>query len=281
MERMISANRFHFYVWIFGLMTLISCNTKKESAVGSSEIEGWKLVWSDEFDQDGPPDQNKWDCRIWEPGKVNEELQAYTNDPENSWVSDGMLTISAKYDPESASPYSSARLVTDGIFDFTYGKVEVRAKLPGGRGSWPAIWMLGSNIHDIGWPDCGEIDIMEYVGYDPDVIHGTVHAKNYYWQIDKQQTKEIPVKNVEDEFHVYGIEWYEDHINFLFDGKVYFTAHPQGGDINDMDAWPFSKPHFLILNVAVGGSWGGQKGVDNQAFPMDMVVDYVRVYQEG
>ena len=247
----------------------------------NARIEGWKLIWSDEFDANGAVDSTKWNYRIWKPGRVNEELQAYTNRIENSEVKNSCLTITALNDSSGGSHYTSARLVTDGKFEFTYGKVEVRAMIPGGIGSWPAIWMLGSNIDKVGWPDCGEIDIMEYVGFNPNFIHGTAHAKNYYWKIDKQQTKFIPVSGVETEYHRYGIEWYEDRIDFLFDGEVYFTAVPKGGDKNDLDAWPFSLPHFLILNVAVGGGWGGQKGIDESAFPMEMKVDYVRVYQKG
>ena len=255
---------------------LISNNTHL-----SAKNEVWKLIWSDEFDVTGVVDSAKWNYRIWKPGRVNEELQAYTNRIENSEVKNGRLTITALNDYSGGNHYTSARLVTDGKFEFTYGKVEVRAMIPGGIGSWPAIWMLGSNIDKVGWPNCGEIDIMEYVGFNPNFIHGTAHAKNYYWKIDKQQTKIIPVSGVETEYHSYGIEWYEDRIDFLFDGEIYFTAVQKGGDKNDLNAWPFSLPHFLILNVAVGGGWGGQKGIDESAFPMKMKIDYVRVYQKG
>jgi len=287
--------------WIFvGLLTgcLFGCNTTSNTSAEQStnslnerninskdttpndKIEGWNLIWSDEFNGEGTADSSKWDYRIWNPGKVNDELQAYTDRLENSRQEDGHLTITALNDSTGGSRYTSARLVTDGKFEFLYGKVEARAILPGGRGSWPAIWMLGANIDEVGWPDCGEIDIMEYVGYNPDVIHGTAHAKNYYWKIDEQQTKQIPAPGVEGDYHVYGIEWYEDRIDFLFDGEVYFTSIPKGGDVNDLDAWPFSLPHFIILNVAVGGGWGGQKGIDESAFPMEMKIDYVRVYQK-
>jgi len=251
-----------------------------ENTTPDDKIEGWNLVWSDEFNGEGAADSNKWDYRIWNPGKVNDELQAYTDRLENSRQEEGYLTITALNDSTGGSRYTSARLVTDDKFEFLYGKVEARALLPGGRGSWPAIWMLGANIGEVGWPDCGEIDIMEYVGFNPGFIHGTAHAKNYYWKIDEQQTKQISVPDVEDEYHLYGIEWYEDRIDFLFDGKVYFTSIPKGGDVNDLDAWPFSLPHFIILNVAVGGGWGGQKGIDESAFPMEMKIDYVRVYQK-
>lgn len=256
-------------------------NEKKLSTSKEAEIEGWDLIWQDEFNSNGQIDTTKWSYRIWKPGRVNNELQAYTNSNKNSYQKDGYLTITALNDSSGGFKYTSARLVTDGKFDFKYGKVEARAKLPGGRGSWPAIWMLGSNIHEVGWPKCGEIDIMEYVGYNPDVIHGTAHAVNFYWKIKEQQTKFIDAPGVEKEFHNYGIEWYEDKIDFLFDGKVFFTATPKGGDINDTDAWPFSLPHFLILNVAVGGVWGGEKGIDDNAFPMSMQLDYIRVYQKS
>jgi len=282
------------FIVVLMIGALLSCDTERSPNSGveglsdetplNLKIEGWKLIWSDEFDTTGAVDSTKWNYRIWKPARVNEELQAYTNRIENSEVKNGFLTVTALNDSSGGSRYTSARLVTDGKFKFTYGKVEVRAMIPGGIGSWPAIWMLGSNIHEVGWPECGEIDIMEYVGFNPNVIHGTAHAKNYYWKIDKQQTKFIPVSGVETQYHRYGIEWYEDQIDFLFDGEIYFTAVPQGdgggGDTNDLDAWPFSLPHFIILNVAVGGGWGGQKGIDESAFPMEMKVDYVRVYQE-
>lgn len=202
----------------------------------SAKNVGWNLIWSDEFDVDGVVDSTKWNYRIWKPARVNKELQAYTNRIENSEVKNGFLTITALNDSSGGSHYTSARLVTDGKFEFTYGKVEVRVMIPGGIGSWPAIWMLGSNIDKVGWPDCGEIDILEYVGFNPNFIHGTAHAKNYYWKIDEQQTKFIPVSGVETEYHSYGIEWYEDRIDFLFDGEIYFTAVPKGSDKNNLDA---------------------------------------------
>lgn len=256
-------------------------NENNASTAQNTEIEGWNLIWQDEFSGTGKVDTTKWSYRIWKPGRVNNELQAYTNSDKNSYQKDGYLTITALNDSSGGNKYTSARIVTDGKFDFKYGKVEARAMLPGGRGSWPAIWMLGSNIHEVGWPKCGEIDIMEYVGYNPNVIHGTAHAVNFYWKIKEQQTNFIDAPGVETEFHNYGIEWYEDKIDFLFDGKVYFTATPKGGDKNDINAWPFSLPHFIILNVAVGGAWGGEKGIDDNAFPMSMKLDYIRVYQKA
>ncbi len=262
------------------LNDLSSSEEEEPEDVLTPEEEGWSLIWADEFDGDGAIDGTKWQHEIWGPGRVNQESQAYTNRLENSRKEDGHLIIEAREDYWGGNQYTSGRLITMNKFDFTYGKVEVRAMLPGGRGSWPAIWMLGSNIQSISWPACGEVDIMEYVGYDPDAIHGSAHGNNFYFQVGTQQNGHVEVEDVETEFHVYGIEWFEDRIDYLVDGKKYFTAVPKGGDQYNHDAWPFSKPHFLILNIAVGGIWGGVEGIDANAFPMVMSVDYVRVYQK-
>jgi beta-glucanase (GH16 family) len=252
--------------------------------------ETWKLVWSDEFDQAGAPDPSRW---TYEEGFIrNHELQFYTRRAENARVEDGMLVIEARREKfpnprfQSAdardwkksrehAEYTSASVTTRGIADWRYGRVEVRAKLPGGRGMWPAIWMLGSN-RSLGWPACGEIDIMEYVGYEPETIHGTVHTAKYNHVKGTHKGDTIQIAGPDKQFHIYAIEWDKDKIAFFVDGRQYFTfENEQTGN----DAWPFDQPHYLILNTAVGGSWGGKKGIDETIFPTRFEIDYVRVYQ--
>ncbi|MCA6452705.1 MAG: glycoside hydrolase family 16 protein, partial [Chitinophagaceae bacterium] len=172
--------------------------------------------------------------------------------------------------------YTSARLVTKGKAQWTYGKFEIRAKLPKGRGTWPAIWTLAATSPLI-WPDDGELDIMEEVGYDPNVIHGTAHSKLYNGANGKQKGGSVLIKDAQDSFHVYSMEWTESSVTWSVDGNFYFVYNnPNTGT----DAWPFLKNFFLILNIAIGGNWGGVQGVDDSIFPQSMLIDYVRVYQK-
>ncbi|MCW5981275.1 MAG: glycoside hydrolase family 16 protein [Bryobacteraceae bacterium] len=240
----------------------------------------WRLVWSDEFDAPGAPDPAKWK---YEQGYLrNGESQYYTTGrPENARVENGALVIEARKEayPTAAggqAEYTSASLITDGTAAWRYGRVEVRAKLPTGRGTWPAIWMLGSNIHQVDWPNCGEIDIMENVGFDPDTIHGNIHTEAYNHASGTNKGARIAVARPFESFHVYAIEWFEDRIDFFVDERKYFTYL---NEKTGAAAWPFDQPFFLILNVAIGGSWGGQQGIDDSIFPQRMEVDYVRVYQ--
>lgn len=253
----------------------------------------WKLVWADEFDKPGLPDPAKW---TYEEGFIrNREAQFYTcGRAENARVENGVLVIEARrekflnpnYRPGAQSDwkrasefadYTSASLTTRGIAAWRYGRIEVRAKLPGGRGMWPAIWMLGAD-RSAGWPACGEIDIMEFVGYEPETIHGTVHTAKYNHVKKTQKGARLQVKAPDKDFHVYAIEWSAERIDFFVDGKKYFTfANEHSGS----DAWPFDKPHYLILNTAVGGSWGGAKGIDSSIFPTRFYIDYVRVYEKA
>ena len=236
----------------------------------------WRLVWSDEFNDRGRPNRKKWN---YEEGFVrNEELQFYTKDrARNARVEDGNLVIEAdKEDFNETARYTSASLTTQGKADWKHGRFEIRAKLPAGRGMWPAIWLLGSKINRVGWPECGEIDIMEYVGFLPDTIHGTVHTSAYNHTLKTQRGKTLEVAAPHASFHIYAIEWSKDRIDFFVDDQKYFTFSNEG---TGRAVWPFDGKHFLILNVAIGGNWGGQKGVDDSIFPQRMLVDYVRVYQ--
>jgi beta-glucanase (GH16 family) len=257
----------------------------------------WKLVWSDEFNQPGRPDPAKWG---YETGFVrNNEAQFYTLDrPENARIEGGNLVIEArkeKFTPgmapkvdkgawrrKEAAEYTAASLTTKGKAEWTYGRIEVRAKLPPGRGTWPAIWMLGTNINQVGWPACGEIDIMEFVGFNPGVIHANVHMSKYNHAKGTGKGSLIKQGDVTTEFHVYALEWHPDRMDFFLDDQKYFTfknEHPGSPAGAHPDVWPFDKPQYLILNLAIGGAWGGQKGIDDSIFPTRYYIDYVRVYQ--
>ncbi len=253
----------------------------------------WRLVWSDEFNTAGAPDPAKWG---YEEGFVrNREAQYFTRARlENARVAGGLLIIEARREPfpnaayqegskdwRRRSPhaaYTSASLVTEGKAAWRYGRIEVRAKLPTGRGTWPAIWMLGGNRKEAGWPKCGEIDIMENVGFDPDVIHANIHTESYNHVRNTHKGARLTIPRPYDSFHVYALEWFEDRMDFFVDDQMYFTFV---NEKTGVDAWPFDQPFYLILNVAIGGSWGGQKGIDDAIFPQRMEVDYVRVYQAG
>ncbi len=241
----------------------------------------WELAWADEFDKPGAPDAAKW---TYEVGKVrNQEEQYYTKErSENARVEDGQLVIEARKEAFEGATCTSASLLTRGKADWTYGRIEARAKLPSGRGVWPAIWMLGSNIGSgdgkAGWPLCGEIDIMEFVGFTPQTIHGTVHTGAYNHIKGTQKGAKVHLEDPHQSWHVYAIEWSETKIDFQLDGATYFTFENDGK--HDEATWPYAKPQYLILNLAIGGAWGGAKGVDDALFPAQMRVDYVRVYRD-
>jgi len=226
------------------------------------------LVWSDEFNNNGPPDASKWGYDLGAGGWGNNELQNYTNRPENAVIEGGMLKIKMIKENFGGSSYTSARLLSKNKYAFTYGKVEVRAKLPLGRGTWPAIWMLGSNINTVSWPACGEIDIMEHVGNDQNKIHGTLHYPARFGGNANGASKIIP--NVSTEFHIYTLEWTATSIKMFADAQL---IHSVANNANI----PFNHDFFLILNVAMGGSFGGN--VDPALNGATMEIDYVRVYQ--
>jgi beta-glucanase (GH16 family) len=237
----------------------------------------WKLVWSDEFDYKGLPDEKKWNYDVGGGGWGNNELEYYTGHRlENARVEDGHLILESRKEDWEGKKYTSARLVTKEKGDWKYGRVEVRAKLPRGTGTWPAIWMLGS-VSPFKWPDDGEIDIMEEVGYDPGVIHASIHCKKYNHVMHTQKTAVTDVPDFAEAYHVYAMEWDETHIDLFVDDLKYFTFT---NEHTGHDSWPFDDPMHLLLNIAVGGNWGGQKGVDDTVFPQQMLVDYVRVYQK-
>lgn len=243
---------------------------------------GWQMVWSDEFEYEGLPDTKKWSYDVGDGcpsicGWGNNEQEYYNKDSlKNARVENGHLIIEAHKERIGNSRYSSARLVSKNKGDWKYGKIEVRAKLPSGVGTWPAIWMLSTDWEYGGWPESGEIDIMEHVGYDRDTVVGTVHTKAYHHSIGTHQNGKIAKADFEEEFHTFAIEWYEDRIDFFTDGEQYFTFENEEKTFKE---WPFDKRFHLILNLAVGGNWGGKMGVDENIWPQRMEVDYVRVYQ--
>ncbi len=240
--------------------------------------EKWKLVWSDEFNHNGLPDSTKWNYDTGGDGWGNNELQYYTGKKkENARTENGMLIIEARKEKWESREYTSARLISKGKGDWQYGRITVRARLPKGLGTWPAIWMLGSTT-PLKWPDDGEIDIMEHVGFDQGRVHGSIHSKKYNHTIGTQKTATIMVPDCSEKFHVYEVEWDADSVKVGTDGNVYFRfANEHSG----YDAWPFDNKMHLLLNIAVGGNWGGQKGVNENIWPQKMEIDYVRVYQKS
>lgn len=249
------------------LLTSICCH---------SQSKKWNLVWSDEFNYNGLPDSSKWNYDVGGHGWGNNEAQYYTkNRKENARVENGHLIIEAIKESFEGKSYTSARLVTKGKGDWQYGKIEVKARLPIGLGTWPAIWMLGSTT-PLKWPDDGEIDIMEHVGFDPGKIHASVHCKKYYHSIGTQKTANIMAPDFNEKFHTYAVEWNKENVKIFLDGKEYFSF---SNEHSGYEAWPFDNKMHLLLNIAVGGNWGGMKGVDEKIWPQKMEIDYVRVYQ--
>jgi len=235
---------------------------------------GRTLVFADEFETPGALDPAKWGYEI---GSIrNNEAQYYTSRAENVRVEGGNLVIEARKEPYHGSAYTSASVNTRGRFEPLYGRVEVRAKLPTGRGTWPAIWMLGTNIDQVGWPACGEIDIMENVGFDPLRIYGTIHTAAYNHVAGTAKGSNITLSAPWQDFHVYAAEWYPDRIDLFVDDQEYFTFRNEG---TGSRTWPFDQPLYLLINLAIGGSWGGQQGIDDSLFPHRYLIDYVRIYR--
>jgi beta-glucanase (GH16 family) len=238
----------------------------------------WKLVWSDEFD--GPaktlPDASKWTYDLGHNGWGNNELENYTNSVENVHL-DGHGHLIIRVLAGESAGYTSARLKTQGKFTTAYGKIEARIKLPYGQGIWPAFWALGADIETIGWPSCGEIDIMENIGKEPGIQHGSMHGPGYSGGNSVTGAYTLPNGGkLSDNFHVYAIVWTKESIEFLFDDHSYLKATP--ASLPPGKQWVFNKPFFLLLNVAVGGDWPGSPD-SSTVFPQEMTVDYVRVYQ--
>ncbi len=268
------------------LLLVVCCSSASTTELPDNS--SWQLVWSDEFDYQGAPDNSKWtfatDGNAWEWG--NNEDQFYTNRTKNAFVEDGLLHICAFKEDwtepvsgvDKLKKYTSARLVTKDKAEWKYAKVAVRAKLPMGLGTWPAIWMLPSKSPYGGWPICGEIDIMENVGYDPDTILATLHTERYNHKTGEGIGSKLNISNSDTDFHDYVLEWQEDEIKIFVDDQLYFTYHkPQDADYK---VWPFDQEFHLLLNLAIGGGWAGAQGIDDSLFPHTFLIDYVRVYQK-
>jgi beta-glucanase (GH16 family) len=247
-------------------------------AANGVHAQKWKLAWSDEFDYQGLPDKTKWD---YEEGFVrNDESQYYTRARlENARVEGGLLILECRkehFTPTNHAPveYTAASLITRKKASWQYGRIEVRAKLPQGNGVWPAIWTMGTNTSRVGWPACGEIDIMEFVGKETNNIHGTLH-----YAVDRRHQSDggtMETAKPYEDFHIYAVEWYPDRIDFFFDSKKYHTVLIDKAGKGEGN--PFRAPHYLLINFALGGSWGGP--IDDTILPQRFLIDYVRVYRE-
>lgn len=246
--------------------------------------QSWTLVWSDEFS--GPngssPDPAKWTFELGGGGWGNNELETYTNRTQNAYVQDDNLVIQALKETYTGPDgiqrdYTSARLKTQGLFQRTYGRFEARIKIPYGQGLWPAFWMLGNNIGQVGWPNCGEIDIIENIGREPSMIHGTIHGPGYSGGSGIGAAYSLASgQRFADDFHTFAVEWKQNAVRFYVDNNLYKTTAP--ADLPTGTTWVFDHSFFLILNVAVGGNWPGSPD-SSTVFPQMMLVDYVRVYQ--
>lgn len=236
------------------------------------EDRTYQLVWQDEFDTDGALDGSKWVFDLGAGGWGNNELQTYTNDPQNVIIADGSLSITAI---NNGGSFTSARIKTQGLFAQKYGRFEARIKTPYGPGMWPAFWMLGENIETVAWPQCGEIDIMELRGQEPHIVHGTIHGPGYSGGNPVTKSYTLVNDRFDVDFHLYAIEWDEDKIDFFVDDYLYQRIERQ--DVPG--EWVYDQPFFILLNVAVGGNYVGFPTAQTP-FPQKMTVDYVRVYQE-
>lgn len=241
--------------------------------------EGMELVWSDEFDGD-TIDRSNWTFDIGGWGWGNGEAQYYTDRPENARIQNGLLVIELREEPYDGSFYTSARLKTQGLQEFQYGRMEARIKVPGGSGTWPAFWMLGADFDNESddpskqWPNVGEIDIMEYVGREPDLVIGTIHGPGYSGAGGRSKWNRQEF-DIADDFHTFAIDWDAEGIRWFFDDEMYFEIGPE--DLGDRE-WVFDQPFFFILNLALGGTLGGSIALDLE-YPIQYYVDYVRVYQ--
>lgn len=254
------------------IFSTISCSNDDKQKVTNFN----KLVMHDEFDTDGAPNNAIWgyDIGTGNNGWGNNELEYYTDNSDNIKVVDGMLQITAKKQAFMGSQYTSSRILTKGLFEHKYGRFEARIKMPYGQGIWPAFWLLGANSDEVVWPQCGEIDIMEYRGQDPTVISGTVHGPGYSGGNSITKSYDLLTNRFDTDFHIFGIEWGEKYINFYVDDVLYNQITPE----KVTGEWVYDHPFYIIINLAVGGSFVGSPNAET-VFPQTMLVDYVRVYE--
>jgi beta-glucanase (GH16 family) len=274
------------YGRICAFFLLAAAVVNAQTSAPQSSRPGWTLTWSDEFNApDGSPvDAAKWVSETGGNGWGNQELEYYTTRPENSFHKGGNLVIKVLQEKFTGTDgvtrdYTSARLKTAGKFSQKYGRFEARIKIPYGQGIWPAFWMLGVDIEKAGWPKSGEIDIMENIGKEPTLVHGTIHGPGYSGDKGPSAPFALPDNaRFADDFHIYAVEWEPKAIRFYVDDHLYSTRTPD--DIPKETKWVYDHPFFLLLNVAVGGSWPGSPDATTQ-FPQTMLVDYVRVYKRA
>jgi beta-glucanase (GH16 family) len=266
--------------WVFRLAAILALGFG--GARAADVIPAWQLVWADEFDQaeGSGPDPAKWGFDLGGGGWGNHELQTYTDRRVNARIEGGRLVIEARRETFTGSDgrtrdYTSARLKTRGKASWTFGRIEARIQIPRGQGIWPAFWMLGNGIGTVGWPACGEIDIMENIGREPTLLHGAIHGPGFSGGDAVGSSTGLAGQRLADAFHLYAIEWTPDRIRWLADNQPFFSATraslPAGA------TWVFDRPHFLLLNVAVGGDWPGPPNATTP-LPQSMRVEYVRVY---
>lgn len=275
-------------IFLFSFLVLVplSCGggAVREPSTPTPTPTGYTLVWSDEFSgaNGSAPDSTKWVHDIGGNGWGNNELEYYTSRTQNAQLQNGNLVITAQRETYTGAEgttrdYTSARLKTQNLFSQAYGRFEARIKIPAGQGMWPAFWMLGSDITTIGWPKCGEVDIMENIGKQPSVIYGSLHGPSSISRTSTEfGTFKLPAgENFADDFHVYAIEWEPGTVRFYVDSNLYGTFEKASWPANG--TWAFDHPFFIILNVAVGGDWPGPPD-SSTSFPQEMLVDYVRIY---
>ena len=248
--------------------------------LGTTSQAQWKMVWNDEFTQpDGTqPDAAKWDFDLGtgSSGWGNNELECYTDRTNNVRIEGGQLIIEAQKEHFGKSEYTSGRLLTRVKSSWTYGRFEARIKIPSGHGIWPAFWMMGTNLNQVNWPNCGEIDIMENIGKEPNIIHGTIHGPGYSGDKGIGGPYQLPSGAAfADDFHIYAMEWTTNTISWFVDSKQYFKIN--AANIPKGSEWVYTKPEFILINLAIGGNWPGYPD-NTTVFPQRMVVDYVRVY---
>jgi beta-glucanase (GH16 family) len=243
----------------------------------SASAQNWALVWEENFNYTGLPDTSKWSFETGGNGFGNNELQYYTDKrSKNARVENGNLVIEAHKEAYQGNNYTSAKIVTSRKADWKYGKLEVRAKLPAGKGVWPAIWLLPTETKYGTWPSSGEIDVMEYVGYDPGTVHFNVHTEAYNHRLGTNKGTSRKLTSPETQFYTYGMEWFPDSVVFTVDNQKVFTFKKESDDYRK---WPFNEHFYLILNLAIGGDWGGAQGIDDNIFPQKFFIDFVKFYK--
>ncbi len=266
------------FLLIHGIFLFAICNHLYARKINDSipRYAGYTLAWNDEFDEN-TLNKNDWNIEHGNNnGWGNHELEYYTSSPKNVYISGGNLVIEARKEKRDNFSYSSARINTKGKREFLYGRIDMRAKLPVDKGMWPALWLLGSNISEVGWPKCGEIDVMELIGKNPKEVVGSFHwLKSGAAEGTINNKYDLRGEDFSEKFHVYSLIWLRDSMQILVDNSPYVKVARQ--DFND-GVYPFDKPFFLLFNVAVGGDWPGNP-VSTTTFPQKMLVDYVRYYR--